>query len=65
MADSNFPFIVTELIMVLGGALAFGWWQLRDLKKERLKTEAKERHARDVEASQRESSKDRATKELL
>jgi hypothetical protein len=39
MSESNFPFIVVELFLVAGGALAFGAWQLWDLKKERLKRE--------------------------
>jgi hypothetical protein len=43
MSESNLPFIVIELFLVAGGALAFGFWQLRDLKKERLKREANER----------------------
>jgi hypothetical protein len=42
MSNSDFPFIVVELVMTLGGALAFGWWQMRDLKKERLKRERAE-----------------------
>jgi hypothetical protein len=40
MVESNLPFIVIELFLVAGGALAFGVWQLHDLKKERLKREA-------------------------
>jgi hypothetical protein len=35
--------ILIELVLVFGGALAFGWWQLRDLKRERLKREAARR----------------------
>jgi Tfp pilus assembly protein PilV len=35
----NWPVIVVEGILVAGGALAFAWWQLRDLKKERQKKE--------------------------
>jgi hypothetical protein len=31
--SSHAPVIVIELLLVLGGALAFGWWQLRELKK--------------------------------
>jgi hypothetical protein len=42
MNNSDFPFIIVELVMTLGGALAFGWWQMRDLKKERLKRERAE-----------------------
>jgi hypothetical protein len=30
---SHLPIIVIELLLVLGGALGFGWWQLRELKK--------------------------------
>jgi predicted negative regulator of RcsB-dependent stress response len=37
----NLPIIVVELVMVFGGALAFAWWQLRDLKKEKEKSKAK------------------------
>jgi hypothetical protein len=33
------PIIVIELLLVLGGALGFGWWQLRELKKLREKRE--------------------------
>jgi hypothetical protein len=31
--SSHLPIIVVELLLVLGGALGFGWWQLRELKK--------------------------------
>jgi hypothetical protein len=51
MADSNFPFIVVELFLVLGGALAFGWWQMRDLKKERLRTQLREQQALELHRS--------------
>ena len=37
--EQHFPIIVVELIMVFGGALAFGWWQLRDIKKDQLKAQ--------------------------
>jgi hypothetical protein len=36
----NLPLIVVEIVMVFGGALAFGWWQMRDLARERKKREA-------------------------
>jgi hypothetical protein len=56
MANSDFPFIIVELVMTLGGALAFGWWQMRDLKKERLKTQLREQQAHDAafQSSERE-----------
>jgi hypothetical protein len=31
---SNFPVILIEVILVFGGVLAFGIWQLRALKKQ-------------------------------
>jgi hypothetical protein len=37
--DGHGVVILIEVVMVFGGALAFGWWQLRDLKRERLKRE--------------------------
>jgi hypothetical protein len=36
----NWPVIVVEGLLVAGGALAFAWWQLRDLKKEQQKRDA-------------------------
>ena len=35
----HLPLIVAELVLVFGGVLAFGWWQLRDLARERKKRE--------------------------
>jgi hypothetical protein len=43
--ESNFPIIAIELILVLGGALAFGWWQFRDLDREAAKRKAAEQAA--------------------
>lgn len=36
----HLPLIAIELVLVLGGALAFAWWQFRDLRRERMKREA-------------------------
>jgi len=38
----HLPLIVVEVVMIFGGALAFGWWQLRDLKRERELREQRE-----------------------
>ncbi len=35
------PLIVVEVILVFGGALAFAWWQFRDLNRERKKRDAR------------------------
>jgi cytoskeletal protein RodZ len=42
--------ILVELLLVFGGALAFGWWQLRDVARAQQRTRA-ERDA----AAQREA----------
>jgi hypothetical protein len=36
----HLPLIVVEIVMVFGGALAFAWWQLRDLEREKKRREA-------------------------
>jgi hypothetical protein len=35
----HLPVIVIEVVLVFGGVLAFGWWQLRELARERKKRE--------------------------
>jgi len=40
------PIILIELVLVFGGVLAFGWWQLRSVKLDRLK--AAERRATEL-----------------
>ena len=32
--SENWPIVLIEGIMVFGGALAFGWWQLREIKRD-------------------------------
>jgi hypothetical protein len=46
---SHLPLIAVELVLVFGGAVAFAWWQLRDLARERRKREdAKHKAASDA-----------------
>lgn len=35
MESSHWPLILIEGVLVFGGALAFGWWQLRSVKRDR------------------------------
>lgn len=42
MTLADLPILV-EVVLVFGGALAFGWWQLRDLRREREKREQRRR----------------------
>lgn len=41
--DSPLPLVVVEIVLVFGGAVAFAWWQFRDLARERAKREAARR----------------------
>ncbi len=42
----DLPGILIEVVLVFGGVLAFGWWQLRTIKRDRAKAAA-ERAARE------------------
>jgi cytoskeletal protein RodZ len=53
--SQNLPVILIEVVLIFGGVLAFGWWQLRDLRLER---ERRERHA------QREAADPRSKTEV-
>lgn len=33
--SENLPVILIELVLVFGGVLAFGWWQLRSVRRDR------------------------------
>ena len=41
--DNPLPIIVIELVLVFGGVLLFGWWQLRDVKRDQEAAAAKKR----------------------
>jgi hypothetical protein len=43
--SQNLPVILIEVVLIFGGVLAFGWWQLRDLKKAREQTQRERRGA--------------------
>lgn len=43
--SQHLPVILIEVVLIFGGVLLFGWWQLRSLKKDQQKT-AREREAR-------------------
>lgn len=59
--SQNLPVILIEVVLILGGVLAFGWWQLRDLKKQRELTEREREHEREL--AQREAAEARKTTE--
>jgi hypothetical protein len=43
--SENLPIVLIEGLLVLGGALLFGWWQLRSIRRDQQKAAA-ERAAR-------------------
>lgn len=55
---NHLPLIVVEVLLVFGGALAFAWWQFRDLRREREKREQRERNLRGAEGGAASSSEE-------
>ena len=43
--DGHLPLILIEVVLVFGGALAFGWWQLHEIKRDRAKAAARRAQA--------------------
>jgi hypothetical protein len=41
----HWPLILIEVLLVFGGAVAFAWWQFRDLARERRKREQRQRES--------------------
>jgi len=56
MEGSHWPLILIEGVLVFGGALAFGWWQLRSVKRDRERAQAE----RERERAQRAAHPDPA-----
>ena len=58
MESSHWPLILIEGVLVFGGALAFGWWQLRSVKRdrERLQAERERQRLQDERESRHESA---------
>ncbi len=47
MDRSNWPLLLIEGVLVFGGALLFGWWQLREIERDR-RAAQKKREAEDA-----------------
>ena len=43
--DGHLPLILIEVVLVFGGALAFGWWQFHEIKRDRAKAAAERARA--------------------
>jgi hypothetical protein len=41
--SENLPIILIELVLVFGGVLAFAWWQLRTVRRDREALSARRR----------------------
>lgn len=44
--NDNLPIVLIEGLLVLGGALLFGWWQLRSIRRDQQKAAAERAAAR-------------------
>lgn len=52
MEHDHWPLILIEGVLVFGGTLAFGWWQLRSVKRDRERLqEEKRRMAQEAQQS--------------
>jgi hypothetical protein len=45
MMGSNLPIVLIEGVLIFGGVLVFGWWQLRSVKRDQEQA-TREREAR-------------------
>lgn len=45
----HLPIVLIEVVLIFGGVLAFGWWQLREIQRDQAKT-ARERAEREAAA---------------
>jgi predicted negative regulator of RcsB-dependent stress response len=45
--DEHLPIVLIEVVLIFGGVLAFGWWQLHEIEVDRRKAAA-ERAAREA-----------------
>jgi hypothetical protein len=51
MGSDHWPIIVIEVVLGFGGALLFGWWQLRTIRRDREKAAAERAAAQRDDAS--------------
>lgn len=49
MGEQHLPLILIELVLVFGGVLLFGWWQLRSVARDQREAQAA-RKAREAES---------------
>lgn len=54
--QDHLPIILIELVLVLGGTLGFGWWQLRSVKRDREALAARRRAEAEAEAREQARS---------
>lgn len=52
--SQNLPVILIEVVLIFGGVLAFGWWQLRDINKTQQQA-ARERAQREAAERQKQT----------
>lgn len=55
---NHLPLILVEVLLVFGGALAFAWWQFRDLRLEREKREKRKQATPDADDGAASTSKE-------
>lgn len=48
-SGSHWPIVLIEIVLVFGGVLAFGWWQLRSVEKDRREMQARREREADAD----------------
>jgi hypothetical protein len=62
MSESSLPLVLIEGVLILGGALLFGWWQLRSVKRDQAIWAERERaQALAKQAAQSQATAEQAT----
>jgi predicted negative regulator of RcsB-dependent stress response len=56
MDSSALPLILIELVLVFGGVVAFAWWQLRSVARDRQKAAADRAAERAAEEARRDAA---------
>lgn len=47
---SNLPIVLIEVLLIFGGVLAFGWWQLRSIEHDRREAAQRRKAEADADA---------------
>lgn len=56
MGAEHAPLVLIEVILVFGGVLAFGWWQLRSVERDRRELQRRREAEAQAEAARTQAA---------